>query len=138
MYRVEMGMGICLRSSVAAACMSAGLLALAGCGGSGNGGMNLPLPISVSLSSTTVTVMPKGMAVRVLINIVSTSETAQVSVAGLPGGVGYSYAASDTNPSGLLTFTANSSATPGTNMPAVTVMSAGQTASTKFTLVVQK
>ena len=68
----------------------------------------------------------------------STSETALVSFAGLPGGVQTTYAASDTNPSGLLTFTATTHAAVGTYMPIVTVDSAGQTASVTFTLTVTR
>jgi hypothetical protein len=74
--------------------------------------------------------------VSVPIQIDSTSETATVSLNGLPGGVQGNYAASDTNPSGSLTFTATSTAMTGTYMPIVSVMSAGQTATTQFTLVI--
>ncbi len=94
-------------------------------------------PISVSLVQPKVVVMRGGKPVIVEISIQSTSETALVAVSGLPGGVQESYAASDTNPSGTLTFTAGSTADLGTFMPIVTVNSAGQTASTTFTLVVE-
>ena len=94
-------------------------------------------PITVSLPVSTVLVMPGGSPVTVPIQIESTSETALVSLSGLPGGVQALYAASDTNPSGILTFTANAMTMPGTSMPTVTVMSAGQTAMTQFTLVVK-
>ena len=112
-------------------------LAVCGCGGAATGAMG-GNPISVSLENSTVTVRQGGAPVIVLIQIMSPSETALVSVAGLPPGVGESYAASDTNPSGTLTFKAGKTATLGTTMPQVTAMSAGQTAMTTFTLVVEK
>jgi hypothetical protein len=93
-------------------------------------------PISVSLSSPVVAVPLDGKPVHVAISIKSTSETALVNLIGLPGGVQEMYAASDTNPSGSLTFTATKSAVAGTYMPIIVVNSAGQTASVKFTLVV--
>jgi len=108
---------------------------MTGCGG-GGGGMVPMVPISVSLSSSTVAVQRGGKPTFVQISIQSTSETALVSFAGLPGGVQATYAASDTNPSGLLTFVGNASAIAGTYMPIITVNSAGQTAMIKFTLVV--
>ena len=91
-------------------------------------------PLSVFLPISAVVVPQDGMPVIVPIQIGSTSETALVAVSGLPSGVQEKYAASDTNPSGTLTFTANSTSPAGTYMPIVTVFSAGQTASTKFTL----
>lgn len=108
-------------------------LTITGCGGSGIPSM---VPISVSLSSSSVTVARGGMATQVQIAIRSSSETALVSFVGLPVGVKVTYAASDTNPSGLLTFTATTAASTGTYMPTVTVNSAGQTASLQFTLIV--
>lgn len=117
----------------AATVVLAAAWALTGCGGSGSPAM---LPISVSLSSPTVTVLRGGSPVQIQIAIRSTSETALVNFTGLPGGVKVAYAASDTSPSGLLTFTAAVSATAGTYTPFVTVDSAGQTATLKFTLVV--
>lgn len=115
--------------------------AAAGCGGgggsgSGGSGTNPVNPISVSLSSSTVDVPQDGMSTSVQITINSTSETALVNFTGLPGGVQATYAASDTNPSGPLTFVATKSAVAGTYSSAVTVNSAGQTASANFTLVV--
>ncbi len=92
--------------------------------------------ISVSLVVPTVTVVQGGPPVNTAIQIQSPSETAVVSVTGLPAGVGVNYAASDTNPSGLLIFTANAQATKGTFMPTIDVESAGQMAQTQFTLVV--
>jgi hypothetical protein len=86
---------------------------------------------------STVIIMPAGGAVIVPIQINSPSETATVFLSGLPGGVEDTYAATDTNPSGSLTFTAGSSAAMGTYIPTVTVSSAGQTAATQFTLIVK-
>lgn len=83
-----------------------------------------------------ITVVQGGPEVIVPINITSTSETALVSIRGLPTGVQERYAASDTSPSGSLGFTANAMAPPGTYTPTVTVNSAGQTASAGFTLIV--
>jgi hypothetical protein len=94
-------------------------------------------PISVSLSSPVVAVPLNGTPVHVAISIKSTSETALVNLVGLPGGVQEMYAASDTNPSGSLTFTATMAAVAGTYTPTVIVNSAGQMASLKFTLVVE-
>jgi len=109
------------------------VLALMGCGGSG---FPIMAPISVSLSPTTVVVSKDGAPTYIQIRIMSTSETALVSFTGLPGGVQTTYAASDTNPSGSLTFMATSHAALGTYSPIVTVDSAGQTASLTFTLTV--
>jgi len=109
-------------------------LGVSGCGG--RAGFMNPLPITVSLGLSTVTVNQDGPPVIVQLNITSTSETALVAVTGVPGDIQWKYAASDTNPSGTLTFTAGASATVGTYMPKITVNSANQTASTTFTLVV--
>ena len=98
--------------------------------------MNVPTPIMVSLPVSTVVVPQDGTQVVVPINITSTSETAVVSVSGLPAGLEEKYEASDTNPSGSLAFTASAATPEGTYTPRVTVQSAGQTASTNFTLVV--
>jgi hypothetical protein len=109
-----------------------------GCGGGGGSGSgtNPVNPISVSLSTSTVVVPQDGMPSSVQITIKSTSETALVSFIGLPGGVQATYAASDTNPSGPVTFVATTSSAAGTYSASVTANSAGQTASTQFTLVV--
>ncbi len=123
--------------SVPGLVLCATTLAVCGCGGAATGPMSVN-PISVSLENSTVTVKQGGMPVTVLIQIMSPSETALVSLTGLPGDVAESYAASDTNPSGTLTFQAGKAATLGTYMPKITVMSAGQTAMTTFTLVVEK
>jgi hypothetical protein len=121
------------RLSAAAGCIAA-IVALAGCGGAT--GSPMMVPITVSLSSPTVVVPRNGAPTRIQILITSTSETALVSVTGLPGGVQVTYKASDTNPSGQLTFIANASASAGTSMPIINVNSAGQTATLKFTLIV--
>jgi hypothetical protein len=123
-----------LRRVVSALAALGGGITLSGCGGAGQ--MSQSPPISVSLSVSNVMVTRGGASAIVLIDISSTSETALVSVTGLPGGVGEKYAASDTNPSGTLTFTAGSTASLGTYMPIVMVLSAGQMAETKFTLQV--
>ena len=117
-------------AGVMAACV------MTGCGGGSGGGSGSGLPVSVSLPVSSITVAQDGAPSSVNITINSSSETALVSVAGLPGGVGEKYAASDTNPSGVLTFTANSSSAAGTYQPTITVNSAGQTASLQFTLLV--
>ena len=115
--------------------LAAVVCGLNGCGATSGVGPMGP-PISVSLSSPVVTVPLDGKPVHVAISIKSTSETALVNLIGLPGGVEEMYAASDTNPSGSLTFTAKLTAMAGTYMPIIVVNSAGQTASVKFTLVV--
>src|SRR4029077_18249675 len=102
----------------------------------GGGFIAVPMRIMVSLPVSTVVVPQDGTQVVVPINITSTSETALVSVSGLPTGMQEKYAASDTNPSGSLVFTASAATPAGTYTPKVTVQSAGQTASTNFTLVV--
>lgn len=84
----------------------------------------------------TVTVSQGGMPAVAQILIQSTSETAIVSVNGLPAGMQWKYAASESSPSGTLTFTASDTTPAGTYMPIVTVNSAGQMASASLTLVV--
>ena len=120
-----------LLRTLSCACM----VSLVGCGG--GGGSSAMNPITVFLPVSTVTVMPGSASVTVPIQIGSPSETAVVSVGGLPAGVGAKYSASDTNPSGSLTFNANTSAMTGTYMATVTVMSSGQTVSTRLTLIVK-
>ena len=95
------------------------------------------MPITVSLTTPTVVVTQGGPPVIVQIIINSTSETALVALTGLPAGLQEKYGASNTNPSGTLTFTAAKTAPAGTYMPTVNVNSAGQMASTTFTLVVK-
>jgi hypothetical protein len=127
-----------MMKSPAHALLSLALCAAAcatGCGGR-SGVVSLP-PITVYLPVTTVTITQNGASMTIPIQIQSTSETALVKVAGLPAGVSETYAASDTNPSGTLTFTATRTATAGRFMPQVSVMSAGQTANAVFTLIVK-
>ena len=110
-------------------------VALSGCN---RAGMTTPQPISVSLPNPNVVVARGGAAVIAEIQIMSTSETAVVSFTGMPGDVQVQYSASDTSPSGDLKFTAGAAAKPGTYTPKITAMSAGATASTTFSLVVEK
>jgi hypothetical protein len=118
--------------------IAATALPICGCGGSAGGGnQNLP-SISVMLDESRVVVSQDGMPVIVQIFIDSPSETALVSFTGMPGGIQVNYHASDTSPSGTLTFTGSTNAPLGTFMPKVTAMSAGQVAMTTFTLVVEK
>jgi hypothetical protein len=63
--------------------------------------------ITVSLPICTVVVPQDGTQVIVPIDITSTSESARVAVSGLPIGLQEKYAASDTNPSASLVFTAS-------------------------------
>jgi hypothetical protein len=107
-----------------------------GCGGK-SGSMITPMPISVSLAPSSVVVSQDGTPASVQISITSTSETALVSVNVLPAGVRETYFASDTNPSGILTFVAGTSTAVGTYPLTVNVNSAGQFASTQFTLTVK-
>jgi hypothetical protein len=108
---------------------------VAGCGG--GSGPYAPAPIGIYLPVQTVTVTQNGPAVIIPIQIQSTSETALVSVQGLPAGVSETYAASDTNPSGTLAFAATRTATTGSFTARVSVMSAGQTATAGFTIIVR-
>jgi len=111
------------------------LLLAAGCGSSKTGS-TLGNPITVTMQSTPVVLPQDGSTVQAQITIVSTSETALVSFSNLPALVQETYSATDTNPSGLITFTASSATPTGTYTPTVTVTSAGQNATTKFTLVI--
>jgi hypothetical protein len=125
----------CLLRAAFAFVPMAGAMLLCGCGAAGNMGSQAP-PISVSLANPMVVVPQSGAPTIVAIKIVSTSETALVSFVGLPGDVQVGYAASDTSPSGILKFIGGPAAPLGTYMPILTVKSAGQTASTTFTLIV--
>ncbi len=109
---------------------------LIGCGGGSGGGSFVGTPISVSLSLSTIVVSEDGTPTYVQITIRSTSETALVSFVGMPAGVQANYQATDTNPSGLLTFMAIGKVSAGTYMPIVTVNSAGQTGTLQFTMIV--
>jgi hypothetical protein len=110
------------------------VLALAGCGGSGSY-TPPPIVLSVSLSNATID-LQQGGTTYAPVTIDAPTETASFSILGLPPGVSQSYKESESNPSGLLTLTANASAPIGTYMPKITVGSSGQTASTIFTLVI--
>lgn len=111
--------------------------ALTFCACGGGNGYFAPRPISVYLPTSKVQLTDGAKAVTIPIQIDSSSETAQVALTGLPGGVQFTFASSDTNPSGSLTFVATSSAMTGSYMPTVIVMSADTTASSSFTLEVQ-
>src|SRR5664279_2998132 len=123
-------------SAAATAMIAAFLVTAVGCGGGGSGSQTQGTPITVALAIPTVVVPQDGTAIGVGITITSTSETALVSVSGLPAGLQEKYAASDTNPSGSLTFTGSTSAPAGTYTPSITVQSAGQSVSLQFKLVV--
>jgi hypothetical protein len=111
-------------------------LAAAGCGGKGSTSTGSGSPISASLASSSIVVPQDGTTTRVNITIVSPSETAQVSFTGLPAGIQETYAPTAGNPSGLLTFNANTSAPAGTYAPVLTVSAAGQTATVPFSMIV--
>jgi hypothetical protein len=119
--------------SIWKATLAVSMVGLAGCGGSAY--MAPPVVLSVSLSNTTID-LQQGGTVYVPVTIVAPTETATFTMIGLPAGVVQSYKESESNPSGLLTLTANDSAQIGTFMPTITVGSSGQTASLVFTLVV--
>ncbi len=124
------------RRSLRVALLAGAAIDVCGCGGKTGILMQNPPPITVTLDQSQLTVSQSGTAVLVQIFIDSTSETALVNFTGMPGGVVVTYHASDTSPSGLLTFVAGQNAQLGTYMPIITAQSAGQTASTTFTLVV--
>lgn len=111
------------------------LCEIMGCGGGSRNIIVNPITVSLPVSTAEVTAGDGTTSIPILIN--SPSETAQVSVTELPAGVQSSYSASDTNPSGILTFGANRSTAPGTYMPVVSVTSSWQTVATTFTLVVK-
>jgi hypothetical protein len=124
-----------LRSRIRVA--SAGfVLALSGCG-SGAKFSPPPINLSVSLSNTTIVVPPNGMLVNVPVMVVAPTETVTLTIGGLPAGVAENYKESESNPSGLLTLSANSLTMPGTYLPTITIASSGQTASLVFTLVIR-
>jgi hypothetical protein len=129
-----------MRSSVRSRWLGIGIaeaafvLCVAGCGGA-TGYTSNTQAISVMVPAT-VSVSPNGTPVIVQIFVDSPSETAIVSFVGLPGGVQVKYSASDTSPSGDLIFTGNNIALPGSYKVIVMANSAGESASTSFTLVV--
>lgn len=110
------------------------LLAVSGCGGSRNY-TPPPIVLTVSLGNPAITVAQGGM-VYAPVTIVAPTETVSFTITGLPGGVAESYKESESNPSGLLTITANTQAMTGSYKPTITIGSSGQTASLVFTLVV--
>ncbi len=113
------------------------LLTVTGCGSNGTGSsVSTQVPIAVNLPTGPFVVPQDGDPLQIQIGIVSSSETALVSFTNLPAGIQTAYKASDTNPSGSITFTASSAAPPGAYTPTVVVSSAGQTVSADFNLVV--
>lgn len=110
-------------------------LCLTGCG-AGSNSSPPPIILSVALGNTTIVLPPNGIPIYVPVTIVAPTETASLTVNGLPAGVAETYQPSESNPSGLLTIVANSTAPPGTYMPTIVVGSSGQTASLVFTLTV--
>ena len=127
-----------LRQLVGQAIILPGLLLIgliSACGGK-TGYPSPATPITISLAVEQVVVSQNGSPTGVVVTIKSTSETAVVTAGGLPAGVRMTYAASDTNPSGLLTFTASGMSKVGLYMPILTVNSAGQIATLPFLLKV--
>ena len=116
--------------------LAGAVIAAVGCGGGVSMLPSVQVPITVSLVISTINVPQDGTTVIVPITITSSSETALVSVSGLPAGVQVKYTSTDTNPSGRLSFVAGVASQAGTYTPTVTVYSAGQTASTTSTLIV--
>ena len=96
----------------------------------------VPMAVMVSFPNPSVVVPRNGSQVFVPILIMSSSETAVVTLSGLPAGVGVKYSSSDTNPSGSLAFTAVATTAVGTYPARVTVNSASQIISTTLTLIV--
>jgi hypothetical protein len=106
---------------------------LAGCGGSSD--MIAPVVLTVSLSNATIDLAQGGTALApVIVN--APTEAVTFTITGLPAGVSQVYKESESNPSGLLTLTANTAAPIGSYKPTIVVGSSGQTASFAFTLVV--
>jgi hypothetical protein len=112
------------------------VIAVVGCSGGASMLPSAQVPITVSLVISTINVPQDGTTVIVPMTISSSSETALVNFSGLPTGVQVKYTSTDTNPSGTLTFVADVDSQAGTYMPTVNVYSAGQAASTTFTLIV--
>ena len=115
------------------AALATAIFICAGCGGKAFS--TPPVVLNVSLSNTTID-LQQGSSVSVPVIIVAPTETVTFNITGLPPGVIQSYKESESNPSGLLTLTANASAPVGTYMPTIAVGSSGQTATLVFTLVV--
>jgi hypothetical protein len=108
---------------------------LSGCGGS-HSMTTPPIVLSVTISENPIQITAGGPPVYVQVLIVAPTETTSFAMMGLPGGVSESYKESESNPSGQLTLTANSTTPPGTYQCTVTVGSSGQMASTTVNLVV--
>jgi hypothetical protein len=111
------------------------LLTMTGCGG-GTSFSPPPINLSVSVNNATITVPANNMAVNVPVIIVAPTETATLTITGLPAGMSFNYRESESNPSGLLTLIAIPSTIPGTYRPQITVGTLGQTASVVFMLVI--
>ena len=109
--------------------------AISGCGGS-HSMTTPPIVLSVTISENPIPITAGGLPVYVSVLIDAPTETVSFAMMGLPGGVSESYKESESNPSGQLTLTANSSTPPGTYKCTVTVGSSGQMASTMVNLVV--
>jgi hypothetical protein len=123
-----------IRKPLSLGLTAAVLIAVSGCGGSRNY-TPPPIVLTVSLGNSTITVAQGGTALEP-VTIDAPTETASFTITGLPAGIAESYKESESNPSGLLTITANSQAVVGTYKPTITVGSSGQTTSLVFTLVV--
>lgn len=95
-----------------------------------------PIVLSVTISENPIQISAGGPPAYVQVLIVAPTETVSFAMMGLPAGVAETYKESESNPSGELTLTANSSTPPGTYKCTVTVGSSGQTASTMVNLVV--
>ena len=111
-------------------------LALSYACGCGGGSMGVRTPLAGTVILPLVTVPRNGSQVILSIFIMSSSETAVVTVSGLPAGVDVKYSSSDTNPSGSLAFTALATTAVGTYTPIVSVNSASQIVTATFTLIV--
>jgi hypothetical protein len=108
---------------------------MTGCGG-GTSFTPPPINLSVSVNNATITVPANNMAVYVPVLIVAPTETATLTITGLPAGISFYYRESESNASGLLTLIAIPSTMPGTYRPQITVGTLGKTASVLFTLVI--
>ncbi len=108
---------------------------LTGCGG-GTSFSPAPINLSVSVNNATVTVPNNGTLVNLPVTIIAPTETASFHITGLPAGVTDVYKESESNPSGLLTLSANPNTVRGVYMPIITVGTLGQSASVVFTLVI--
>lgn len=92
-----------------------------------------PVVLSVSVAESPVSISP-GETVYVPVTVQAPTETVTFMIQGLPAGSSASYKESESNPSGQLTLTANSTTPAGLYQCRITVGSSGQTASTSFSL----